>query len=289
MQNDQKPQHSGVAGGVVAIVVTGVVLGLAFNALGRSGHPQRGLAWLRHAEQMEKLEDVAEANAPDTAAMASPDSEPAPGANDGPAAIAPAPQQQKPAPSAAASNPKVARAEPTARPPTWNPPGTASPAKTASATSAPSAAPPGNGDDGGGSHAPTTVASPVAAPNLPAIPVTDHPISIELPTFKKFFDARAAAIVDARDKEEYVAGHVAGAESIPFDDTFSDPTLLQKFKPGDRPIICYCSGPGCDLSMQLATSMIDAGFKRVLVFEGGYPAWEGAGYPVVKGSEPGGH
>lgn len=298
MQNDHKPQQPGVAGGVIAIVVTGVVLGLAFNALGRSGHPQHGLAWLRQAEHMEKLEDVAEAAPADTAATPMPVGVTAPETNTGTTVMTPAsappppqqqPQQQKPASKPAAPASMSGRAEAAVKPPAWSPPGASTASKTMASTAAPPAGAAKPAADGNGGAAPTSVASPAAAPNLPTIPVADHPIAVELSTFKKFFDARAAAIVDARDKEEYVGGHVPGAESIPFDDLFSNPSLLDNFKPGDRPIICYCSGPGCDLSEQLANSLIDAGFKRVLVFGGGFPAWEGAGYPVAKGSEPGGH
>jgi rhodanese-related sulfurtransferase len=51
-----------------------------------------------------------------------------------------------------------------------------------------------------------------------------------------------------------------------------------------RPIICYCEGGACEASLDLAKTLIDAGYKRVLVYMGGFPEWSAAGQPVEKGS-----
>ena len=50
----------------------------------------------------------------------------------------------------------------------------------------------------------------------------------------------------------------------------------------DDPVVTYCSGGECDLSMDLANELMgeDWGFSRVFVFDGGLPQWIEAGYPI---------
>ena len=103
---------------------------------------------------------------------------------------------------------------------------------------------------------------------------------------KKFFDAGAASIIDARDTTEYADGHIRGAVSLPYDEVITDPVRLGAFDAHDKPIIVYCGGGTCEVSMNLAFALIQAGQKRVLVFTGGYPEWEAAGYPIEKGKAP---
>lgn len=128
-------------------------------------------------------------------------------------------------------------------------------------------------------------ASASGASDVPFVPDLDRPIQIQLDAVKKFFDADAALIVDARDDFEYEEGHIPGALLMPYDRVVTDPEALEKVDSGGRPIITYCSGGTCDVSLNLAWSLLQAGQKRVLVFMGGWPAWEEAGYPVARGLE----
>ncbi len=121
------------------------------------------------------------------------------------------------------------------------------------------------------------------AAGLPAIPDLGRPIQIQLTAVKQFFDARGALFVDAREKAEYAAGHVPGAVNLPFDESVTDPGGLEKLDTGGRPIITYCGGGTCEVAIQLAATLIQYGHSKVLVFIGGYPEWQGAGYPVAKG------
>jgi rhodanese-related sulfurtransferase len=38
--------------------------------------------------------------------------------------------------------------------------------------------------------------------------------------------------------------------------------------------------------MDLARVLIEAGKRRVLVYEGGYPEWQSAGYEIARGPNP---
>jgi rhodanese-related sulfurtransferase len=145
---------------------------------------------------------------------------------------------------------------------------------------APAASDPTNNDPLG-LGAPGTSAG-LDVPDLP------RPIQIQLPKVKEFFDAKAATFVDARDPEEYAAGHIPGAISLPGEQATTDPARLEKFDPQGKPIIVYCGGGTCELSMNLGFALVAAGKHKVLVFMGGWPDWSSAGYPVAKGAQPAG-
>ena len=61
---------------------------------------------------------------------------------------------------------------------------------------------------------------------------------------------------------------------------------LEDFDPQGRPIIVYCGGGTCELSMNLGFALVNAGQKKVLVFMGGWPEWSTSGYPIAKGATP---
>ena len=50
----------------------------------------------------------------------------------------------------------------------------------------------------------------------------------------------------------------------------------------EQPLITYCSGLECDDSFMLALFLREQGFTNVVLFAGGFEAWEKAGYPVEK-------
>lgn len=125
-----------------------------------------------------------------------------------------------------------------------------------------------------------------AGSGLPEIPDVGRPIQIQISKVKTFFDAKAAAIIDAREPAEYAEGHIPGAINMPYDQVVTDPVRLEDFDPQGRPIIVYCGGGTCELSMNLGFSLVNAGQKKVLVFMGGWPEWSTSGYPIAKGATP---
>jgi rhodanese-related sulfurtransferase len=93
--------------------------------------------------------------------------------------------------------------------------------------------------------------------------------------------ASGALLVDARNPELYAMGHIEGAVSLPIveiDDAL--PGFLDRVTKG-RSIITYCSGFGCPDSFDLGIRLIEAGYRDVRVFEGGFPEWRDAGLPVA--------
>jgi len=93
----------------------------------------------------------------------------------------------------------------------------------------------------------------------------------------------SAVIVDARDADFYLLGHIPGALNLPvhnFDQAY--PETSQQL-PFDEPIIVYCEGFNCEMSDQLAEKLLFAGHSQVLVYTGGIEEWEGKGMPVETG------
>jgi rhodanese-related sulfurtransferase len=265
--------------GVFVIVVVGVALGLAFNALGLASRPPRGLSWITQVEKMPSLEELQPGSELVPAPAPQPDAAPT-------FALVGAAWAQETAVFAAARD--TARAAP------GKPAGTAVkkavakqspalakktavPVKKAPVRVKPVAKP--------AIPAPATVAVPAPVKvDLPFVPDLDQAIEVKLANVKKFFDAGAAVFVDAREAPEYAEGHIAGARSVPFDDAVRKPALLEPFKQVGKPLILYCSGGDCELSKDLARNMLAEGIRKVLVFTEGFPAWKAAGYPVETGA-----
>ena len=97
------------------------------------------------------------------------------------------------------------------------------------------------------------------------------------------YELGKAIFLDARPRSEYKKGHISGAFSLPeyeFDEVyFSISELLTP----EMHLIVYCQGKDCDESMIVSERLLEAGYKRVDIFLGGWPEWENAGYPTEKG------
>jgi rhodanese-related sulfurtransferase len=119
---------------------------------------------------------------------------------------------------------------------------------------------------------------------LPQIPDVGRPVEMHLDALKQYFDADAAMIVDARESEEFLEGHIAGAVSLPYDEAVTDPVRLEQLNPDGLPIVTYCGGGSCEVSLSLAYELVYSGHHPVAVYMGGFPEWEQAGYPVERGA-----
>jgi len=85
-------------------------------------------------------------------------------------------------------------------------------------------------------------------------------------------------IVDARPANEYAAGHIPGALSIPIDQ------LQQRLKklPKSKAFVAYCRGPYCVYADQ-AVDLLRASGRRARRLAVGLPEWKSAGLPVETG------
>jgi rhodanese-related sulfurtransferase len=133
----------------------------------------------------------------------------------------------------------------------------------------------------------TDIDDPLAVPaaaqaglGLPDIPCVGRPVQIEIGALKQYYDAAGALIIDAREPMDYDDGHISGAMNIPYDIALTDPQALVKLDTGGMPIITYCGGGTCEVSLTLAEELIAAGHSQVAVYIGGFSEWAEAGYPV---------
>lgn len=85
-------------------------------------------------------------------------------------------------------------------------------------------------------------------------------------------------VIDVRPQEEYEAGHIRGAISVPLPDLRGWLADL----PTRTEVVAYCRGPYCVLAPQ-ALHMLRAKGFRARRLEEGFPEWRLAGLPVVSG------
>lgn len=93
--------------------------------------------------------------------------------------------------------------------------------------------------------------------------------------------ARAGEVVvlDVRPVEEFEAGHIRGAVSIPVGQ------LSKRLRelPRDRQVVAYCRGPFCVYADEAVRTLGRRGFDAARL-EDGYPEWAAAGLPVGRGA-----
>ena len=240
---------------VIVLVAAGAVLGIVYNSMGLASHPPRGIPWVAAQAALPSLEDMVPADS----AMSAPGGElGAPEAEN-----SPVPTSANPAtPTSAGTEHETGRAA-TVRT------GSSDPAPTTPAAAG-------------------SVPEPRRAAPLPFIPDSDQPIQVQIATVKRFFDARAALFLDARDPAEYEKGHIPGAIRLTNAEAQNEPERMKALPVQGRPTIVYCEGGTCEASLELARFLLESGFKKVLVYMGGYPEWDAAGHAVERGSGGGG-
>ena len=85
-------------------------------------------------------------------------------------------------------------------------------------------------------------------------------------------------VVDVRPAEEYDAGHIPGALSVPV------PELKRRLReiPKGKEVIAYCRGRYCVYSLEAVTLLRKHGYSARRAHEG-LPDWRSAGLPVESG------
>lgn len=89
-------------------------------------------------------------------------------------------------------------------------------------------------------------------------------------------------ILDTRPVNEYAAGHIAGALSVPVDEL---QRRLRKL-PRAKEYVAYCRGPYCVYADRAVELLRSKGRRAQRLLEG-FPEWKAAGLPVETGVEPG--
>ena len=87
-------------------------------------------------------------------------------------------------------------------------------------------------------------------------------------------------VLDVRPAEEYEAGHIPGALSLPLEHLEA---RLDELDP-DIEVVAYCRGPLCLLAPQAVAVLRSAG-RQARCLEDGMPEWRRAALPVIAGAE----
>jgi len=95
---------------------------------------------------------------------------------------------------------------------------------------------------------------------------------------------KGVLFIDARDEGDFLAGHISNSINIPFDDFDNHKQKLENI-PKEKPLVIYCAGTDCDLSILLGNLLFEQGYRQVYVFFGGWVEWLDANYPVEHSSE----
>ncbi len=92
--------------------------------------------------------------------------------------------------------------------------------------------------------------------------------------------AGEVVVLDVRPPEEYEAGHIPGAVSLPLEHLEA---RLFELDP-DIEVVAYCRGPLCLLAPEAVARLRSAG-RRARCLEDGMPEWREARLPVATGGE----
>jgi rhodanese-related sulfurtransferase/DNA-binding transcriptional ArsR family regulator len=90
--------------------------------------------------------------------------------------------------------------------------------------------------------------------------------------------AGEVTVLDLRQEEEFVAGHIPGARSVPLGEL----TKALRSIPKDQEVVAYCHGPFCVLSLE-AVQLLTAKGYRAIRLDDGFVEWAAAGLPVERG------
>jgi rhodanese-related sulfurtransferase/DNA-binding transcriptional ArsR family regulator len=91
-------------------------------------------------------------------------------------------------------------------------------------------------------------------------------------------EAGDVTVLDVRPRDEYRAGHIPGALSMPVEEL---ERRLAEIPP-DRPVVAYCRGPFCVFAVDAVNALRRHGYSAVRM-EDGLPDWRLAGRPVASG------
>src|SRR5712691_8094291 len=99
--------------------------------------------------------------------------------------------------------------------------------------------------------------------------------AVEMNELLKRARSKSVVVLDTRPPNEYAAGHIAGALSVPVDD------LQRRLRqlPKGKEYVAYCRGPYCVYADQ-AVDLLRAKGRHARRLREGFPEWRAAGLPV---------
>jgi rhodanese-related sulfurtransferase len=98
---------------------------------------------------------------------------------------------------------------------------------------------------------------------------------VEMDELLKRARSKHVVVLDTRPANEYAAGHIAGAISVPVDD------LQRRLRqlPKEKEYVAYCRGPYC-VYADRAVEILRGHGRRARRLREGFPEWRAAGLPI---------
>ncbi len=90
-----------------------------------------------------------------------------------------------------------------------------------------------------------------------------------------------AVVIDVREENEYVQGHILNALHIPLSSLKDKLKSLERYREQPLVVVCLSGARSTTASHTLRNN----GFTKVYNLSGGMMAWQNAGMPITKGKE----
>ena len=124
-------------------------------------------------------------------------------------------------------------------------------------------------------------------PIIPPSAGPGDPAFIAVNIAEDIFKTGGTMFVDARDPAEYECGTIPGSVNLPFEylpeenmEQYVDSILGSAAK--TQPLIVFCSGEECDLSLHLGRNLQALGYTQISIFFGGSREWEKLGLEIER-------
>ena len=131
------------------------------------------------------------------------------------------------------------------------------------------------------------LANAVSGTGVPLIAESASPgRAVELLEARQAHANDDATFVDARRRDDYRAGHIAGSLSTPLAERAAQLEDLRRELPRTRQVVVYCEGGSCTSAIELSAWLSGNGWRDVRVLSGGYPGWAAAGFPISREEAP---
>ena len=112
----------------------------------------------------------------------------------------------------------------------------------------------------------------------PSGDISDGIKSVTTEQAKRLLDEKRALFIDARRADQFEKGHIPGSINI-YAYEFADNIPKIMSVPKDRLILIYCDGGLCELSHDLSEELVQFGFKKIVIYQGGWEEWSATDYP----------
>lgn len=99
--------------------------------------------------------------------------------------------------------------------------------------------------------------------------------------WRKMRSGDELVLVDALSPISFAASHLPGAINMPPQRV--DELAERRIPDRDQEVVVYCANPGCDSSVEVATRLIELGYRNVRHDAGGKRGWANAGWPFEGG------